>query len=100
MKKESKNGDTDNDKKIYESMTRMSGNDESPSRDFGDSSQLTNWILDSGATFHMTPLVSYFIPGWLEYMDKYIEVLKEHHVMAKKKIRVQIKWRYLYRNIH
>ena len=44
-------------------MTPMSDNDECYSRDFGDSSQLTNWILDSGATFHMTPQVSYFIPG-------------------------------------
>ena len=46
-------------------MARMSDNEESPCRDFGDSSQLTNWVLDSGATCHMTPQVSYFIPDWL-----------------------------------
>ena len=44
-------------------MTRMSGNDESSSRNFGDNSQLTSCILDSGATCHMTPPVSDFIPG-------------------------------------
>ena len=44
-------------------MAHMYGNDESYSRDLGDSLQLTNWILDSGATCHMTPQVSDFIPG-------------------------------------
>ena len=38
------------DQKIYASMARMSGNDEFPSGNFGDSSQLTNWILYSGVT--------------------------------------------------
>ena len=33
---------------------------------FGDISKLINWILDSGATFHMTPQISDFIPGSLE----------------------------------
>ena len=51
-------------------MVRMSDNDECPSRDFGDSLQFTNWILDSGATCHMTPQVSDFIPGSLENTDK------------------------------
>ena len=46
-------------------MAQMSGNDECPSENFGDSSQLTNWVLDSGATCHMTPEVSDFIPGSL-----------------------------------
>ena len=36
----------------------MSDNDECPSRNFGESSQLTNWILESGATCDMTPEVS------------------------------------------
>ena len=49
--------DNDNDQRIYEPLEQMYGNDESPSRYFGDSSQLTNWILDSGATCHMTPKV-------------------------------------------
>ena len=35
-------------------MAHMSNNNECPSGNFGDSSQLTNWILDSGATCHMT----------------------------------------------
>ena len=61
--KECKNGDNDNDQNIHASMAQMSGNDESPSRDFGDNSQFTNWILDSGATCHMTPQVSDFIPA-------------------------------------
>ena len=50
-------------------MERMSGNDESSSRDFCDSSQKTNWILDSGATCNMTTQLSDFIPCLLE--DKY-----------------------------
>ena len=43
----------------------MYGNDKSSSRDFGDSLQLTDWSLDSGATCNMTPEVSYLIPGSL-----------------------------------
>ena len=46
--------------------------------------QLTNWILDSGATCHMTPEVSDFITGSLEDMDKCIEVADGHHVTQKK----------------
>ena len=38
-------------------MARMSDNYESSSRYFGDSFQLTHFILDSGAKFHMTPHV-------------------------------------------
>ena len=41
--------------KIYAFMTRMYSNAEIPRRYLGDRSQMTNWILDSGATFHMTP---------------------------------------------
>ena len=66
-------------------MTRMSGNDESSSRDFGDITQLTNWILDSGETCHMTPQVSDFIPGLLEDMDKYFEVADGHYGTSKHK---------------
>ena len=50
-----KNGENDDDRKIYASMARMSSDDERKSVNYGDSSQLTNWILDSGATCHMTP---------------------------------------------
>ena len=63
----------------------MSRNDECPSGDFGDSSQLTNWILDSGATCHMTPEVPDFIPGSLKDTDKHIELADGHHVTAKQK---------------
>ena len=64
-------------------MVRMSGNDEYLSGNFGDISQLTNWILDSGATCHMTPQVSDFIPGSLEDTDKHIEVAYGHHIIVK-----------------
>ena len=44
------NGEDDNDHKIYASMARMSSDDERESKEYGDSLQLTNQILDSGAT--------------------------------------------------
>ena len=43
----------------------MSTKDECTSGNFGDSLQLTNWILDYGETFHITPEVSGFITGSL-----------------------------------
>ena len=49
------NGKDDNDHKIYASMARMSIDDEHKSGKYGDSLPLSNWILDSGATCHMTP---------------------------------------------
>ena len=49
------NGENNRDQKIYASMARMSVNDECPSGNYGDSLQLTNWVLDSGATCYMTP---------------------------------------------
>ena len=72
-------------------MSRMSGNDKSPSRDFGGSLQLTNYILDSGEMCHMTPQVSNFIPGSLEDTDKHFEIVYVHHITAKQKVQVQIK---------
>ena len=66
-------------------MVRMSGNDEFQSGNFGDDFQQTNWILDSGATWHMTPEVSYFIIGVIENMDKQMKVADKHHVTAKQK---------------
>ena len=72
-------------------MTRMSSNEKCPSRNFGDSLQLTNWILDSGATCHMQPEVSDFIPGSLEDTDKNIEVADGNNVTAKQKGKIQIK---------
>ena len=72
-------------------MVHMSGNDECPSGNFGYSLQLTNWILDSGATCYMTPEVQDFIPGQLEDMDKHIEVSDGYHVTAKQKGQLRIK---------
>ena len=46
-------------------MARMSDNDEIPSIDFGEISQLNYWILDSGATCHMKPQISDFISDLL-----------------------------------
>ena len=66
-------------------MARMSNNDECHSGHFGDSSQLTNWILVYGATCHMTPEVSYLIPGSLENTNKHIEDADRYHVTAKQK---------------
>ena len=57
------NGEDNDDRKIYASMAQMSSDDERKSVKYGDSSPLTNWILDSGATCHMTPEVMDFIPG-------------------------------------
>ena len=54
------NGENEYDQKIYACMARMSSNDERKSEKYGDSSQLTNSILDSGSTCHMTPEVSDF----------------------------------------
>ena len=62
----------------------MSDDDKCPSRNFGDSSQFTNWILDYGPTFHMTPEVLGFIPRLLD-TDKNIEVRDGHQVIATKK---------------
>ena len=79
------NGKDNDDHKIYASMARMSSDDERKSVKYRDISLLTNWILDSGATCHMTPEVSDFIPGTLEDTDKYIEVAYGHHVTEKQK---------------
>ena len=79
------NGKNNSDQKIYASKAHMSGNDECPSGNFGDVSQLTNWVLDSEATCHMTPEVSDFIPCLLEDAYKYIEVADGNHVTAKQK---------------
>ena len=68
----------------------MSNDDVRKNKDYGDSSQLTNWILDSGATCNMTPEVTNFITGSLKYTDKFIEVADRHHVTAKQKGSVRI----------
>ena len=80
-----------NYQEIYASMAHISNHDEGTSRNFGDNSQLTNQIFDYGATCHMTPKVSDFIPGLLDDTDKHIEVADGYHVMAKQKGQVRIK---------
>ena len=77
------NGKNNDDHKIYVSMAQMSSNDELSSKKYGDSLQLTNWILDSVATCHMTPEISDVIPRSLEDTDKYIEVADRNHVTEK-----------------
>ena len=42
---------------IFASMEHMYSNAETLGRDFVDSSQPTNFILDSGGTCHMTPAI-------------------------------------------
>ena len=84
------NGKNDDNHKIYASMARMSSDDKRKRGEYGDSSQLTNWILDLGATCHTTPEVTDFIPGSLEDTDKFIEVADGNHVTAKQKCSVRI----------
>ena len=78
------NGKNNDDQKIYASMAQMSSDDERKSVKYGDSSQLTNWILDLGARCHMTPEVSDFIPGSLKDTDKYIEVADGPELMLSR----------------
>ena len=68
----------------------MSNDDKRENKDYGDSSQLTNWILDSGATCHIMPEATDFIPRSLEDTDKFIKVADGHHVTAKQKGSVRI----------
>ena len=72
-------------------MAPMLDNENCTSGHFGDSLQLTNWILYYGATCHKTPYVSDFIPSSIEDTDKNIEVADGHHITAKRKGQVQIK---------
>ena len=71
-------------------MAQMSSDDERKNGEYGDSSQLTNWILDLGATCHMTPEVTDIIPGSLKDTDKFIEVAYGHHVTGKQEGSVRI----------
>ena len=72
-------------------MVCTSDNYECSCKHFGDSLQLTKWILDSGATCHTTLHVSNFILGSLEYTDKNIEVGDVQHVLAKQKVQAEEK---------
>ena len=64
-------------------LSVSSNDDVRENKDYGDSSQLTNWILDSGETCHIMLEVKYFIPGSLEDTDKFIEFADGHHVTVK-----------------
>ena len=64
-------------------MVRTYINAERPRRNYGDSLQPTNWILDSGATCNMTPDISDVILVLLVERDKYIEVTDGHFSTAK-----------------
>ena len=64
-------------------MSRIYSNAESPRINYGYILQLTNWILDSNATCHMTLDISDFIPESLVETDKYIEVADGHLLTAK-----------------
>ena len=48
------NSDDDDDLKVSASMAQISNDDVRENKDYGHSLQLTNWILDSGSTCHMT----------------------------------------------
>ena len=65
----------------------------SPILNYVDSSQLTNWILDSGVTCRMTLDISDFILGLLMETDKYIKVVDEHFFTEKQTGKVQMKTR-------
>ena len=70
--------------KVYAYMVHMYYNVETPRKYSGDSSKLTNWILDSGATCHMTPNISDFILGSLVEIEKYIQVADVNFLTEKK----------------
>ena len=53
-------------------MAQMSSDDKRENKDYGDSSQLTKWVLNSGTKCHMTPEVTDLIPVSLEDTDKFI----------------------------
>ena len=64
-------------------MARTSNNADSPRRNYVDSLQLINRVLDSVATCHMTSEIIDFIPGSLVETYKYIEVADWHFVTDK-----------------
>ena len=69
----------------------MSSNTEIPRRYFEDILILTNCILGLGATCHMTPDISDFIPVSLVETYKYINVADGYSFAAKQIGSVQIK---------
>ena len=76
--------------KINTSMARMYFNVEITRKHYGYISQLTNWILDSGATCNMIPDISDLISGSLVEIDKYIKFADGHFITAIQIEQVQI----------
>ena len=64
---------------------------EIPRGDFGDSLQLTNWILDSGETCNMTPNISDLMLVSVVEIDKYIKIADRNFFIEKQTGEVQIK---------
>ena len=64
-------------------MACFSTNAGSSRSNYGDISQLTNWILDSGETCHMKPEISGFIMVSLVETHKYTKFAYVHFVTAK-----------------
>ena len=80
------NGEDENDHKIYTYMARMSSDEEREIKEYGDSLQLTNWILDSGEMCHMTPEVTEFIPGSLEDTENSLKLRTDIKSRRNKKV--------------
>ena len=85
--------DESDSQRISTSMAYMSSNVKISRINYGDSSQLTNLILESSLTCHMTPDISDFIPGSLVETYKYIEVTYGHFITSKQTGELQIKMR-------
>ena len=87
-KKSENSTDERNPQRIYVSMAHTSINAESPRRYYDDILQQTNWILESGETYHTTLDISYFIPGLLVETDKSTKVANWNFVTAKQTVEV------------
>ena len=69
----------------------MSSDDQRKSVKYGDILKLTNWVLDSGATCHMTSEVSDFILGTLEDTDNTLKLQTEITSRRNKKVKYKYK---------
>ena len=72
-------------------MEHMSTNEEVTRRNYGGRSQLANWILESGATCHMTPDIQDFILSSLVETDKSIKVAYGKFFPAKTESKISNK---------
>ena len=100
----SKSADISSSQKIYASMARLRHShakvqpktESVPHANMACSStsfvgDLYNWVLNSGATCHMTPFLDDFIPGTMETVDKFVEVADGHYVPGKQQGKVRIR---------